>query len=124
MTPIDLANALRQDDASARLQAAITAEHLHDTDDEVARAAWRTAAGFVPYGERGELASELTHELGRGSLDVMRSLSRAFVELADAAEQPLEAATLDDGANNELTRKHAAATLRLMEDPEATFVLE
>lgn len=99
----------------------ITAEHLHDADDEVARAAWRTAAGLVPYDSREVLARELARELGRGDLTVMRSLSRAFVELGEAGEPALHAATIDE---NEIAAKHARATLRLLEDPEATFVLE
>lgn len=100
---------------------AITSGHLHDADDEVARAAWRTAAGLVPYEERDVLARELAEELGRGDLTVMRSLSRAFVELGDAGQPALHAATIGE---NEVAAKHARATLRLLEDPEATFVLE
>ena len=99
----------------------ITSGHLHDADDEVARAAWRTAAGLVPYGERGVLARELALELGRGDLTVMRSLSRAFAELGEAGEPALHAATIGE---SEVAAKHARATLRLLEDPEATFVLE
>lgn len=100
---------------------AITAGHLHDTDIEVARAAWRTAAGLVPYDERGQLARELADELGRGDLAAKRSLSRAFVELDDAATRALEAATLAESA---AVAQHARASLRLLEDPEASFVLD
>lgn len=99
----------------------ITSEHLHDPDDEVARAAWRTAAGLVPYEGRDDLARELARELGRGDLAVMRSLSRAFVELDDAAVPVLNMAMISE---NEAAAQHARATLRLIEDPEATFVLE
>lgn len=99
----------------------ITSEHLHDADDEVARAAWRTAAWLVPYEEREDLARKLVLELGRGDLTVKRSLSRAFVELDVAALPVLMAATISE---NEDIAKHALATLRLIEDPEATFVLE
>ncbi len=125
----------------------ITGGHLHDAGDEVARAAWRTAAGLVPYDQREDLARALVRELGRGDLEVVRSLSRAFVELGDAALQALAAATLgdsdsdsggdgrgfgaSDGADEresksarEAAAMHARATLRLIEDPEATFVLE
>lgn len=100
---------------------AITSGHLHDADDEVACAAWRTAAGLVPYEERDVLARELAVELGRGDMTVMRSLSRAFVELGDAGQPALHAATIGE---NEVAAKHARATLRLLEDPDATFVLE
>ena len=73
------------------------------------------AQSFVPYDERGVLARELALELGRGDLTVMRSLSRAFVELGEAGEPALHAATI---AENEVAARHARATLRLLEDPE------
>ena len=100
---------------------AIGPEHLHDSDIEVARAAWRTAAGLVPHEDRPALARELALELGRGDLDAMRSLSRALVELEETAIPALEAATIGD---DELAARHARATLRLIEDPGATFVLD
>ena len=96
-------------------------EHLHDSDIEVARAAWRTAAGLVPHEDRPALARELALELGRGDLDAMRSLSRAFVELEETAIPALEAASIGD---DEPAARHARATLRLIEDPGATFVLD
>jgi len=99
----------------------ITRAHLHDVNDEVARAAWRTAAGLVPYEDREALARELVSELGRGDLAVMRSLSRAFVELDDAALSSLRAATLSDDVR---AVRHARATLRLIEDPGTSFYLE
>lgn len=102
---------------------AIRSTHLHDADDEVARAAWRTAAGLVPYDEEANLAAELIHELGRGGLDVHRSLSRALVEIGEAATPKLEWISADTDAP-ESVRAHARASLRLIEDPEATFVLE
>ena len=109
-----------------RSWSAITAAHLHDPDIEVARAAWRTAAGLAPEEERPALARELAAELGRGDLDAMRSLSRAFVELGDAAVPAVEAATLG-GAEPDAAdpaARHARATLRLIEDPVSTFVLD
>jgi HEAT repeat protein len=99
----------------------ITNAHLHDADDEVARAAWRTAAGLVPFEGREALARELAAELGRGDLAVMRSLSRAFVELDEAGLPALNAATIGDSV---VAAQHARATLRLIEDPGATFVLD
>lgn len=99
---------------------AVAADHLHDPDDEVARAAWRTAAGLAPEGERDRLATELVAELGRGDLEVMRSLSRAFAELGEAAGPALRAAEAGGGA----VARHAAATLRLLDDPESTFFLD
>lgn len=99
---------------------AVAAAHLHDPDDEVARAAWRTAAGLAPEGERDGLATELAAELGRGDLEVMRSLSRAFAELGEAGGPALRAAEAGGGA----VARHAAATLRLLDDPESTFFLD
>lgn len=99
---------------------AITASHLHDPDDEVARAAWRTAAGLVPEEQRSRLAEELASELGRGGLEVMRSLSRAFVELGETATPALEAAATGEG----IAARHAGATLRLLGDPGSTFFLD
>ncbi|WP_024357578.1 HEAT repeat domain-containing protein [Leucobacter chironomi] len=100
---------------------AITAEHLHDDDAEVARAAWRTAAGLAPEDEHPALAGELVLELGRGDIEVMRSLSRALVELGEAAVPLVRGA--DDGSALQRAR-HARATLRLIEDPEASFTLD
>lgn len=100
---------------------AITREHLHDTDDEVARTAWRTAVGLAPQDAHRSLADELKLELGRGDLDVQRSLARAFVELGDLGAKAAQASLL---SGNEAARIHAAATLRLIDDPEATFYLD
>jgi hypothetical protein len=82
---------------------AITKELLHDPDDEVARAAWRTAVGLVPEGERRALAGELLGELGRGDRDVRLSLTRALVELCEVVRPALD---------------HAALTLRVLDDPD------
>jgi HEAT repeat protein len=103
-----------------RAWSAIRRDHLHDTDDEVARTAWRAAAGLVPHDRRAALARELALELGRGYLEVMRSLSRAFVELDEAAVPVLERHSDGDSPGS----RHARATLRLIEDPGATFTLE
>ncbi|CAG7609851.1 hypothetical protein LEUCIP111803_01249 [Leucobacter soli] len=100
---------------------AITSEHLHDANDEVARTAWRTAVGLIPDPERGALADELKLEFGRGDIDVQRSLARAFVELGDVGEKAAQASLL---AADTAVRMHAAATIRLIDDPEATFYLD
>lgn len=101
---------------------AITSEHLHDPDPEVARAAWRTAAALAPEEDREALAEEFARELGRGDLDVMRSLSRAFVELGEAAAtSTLQQA---DGQGESPRARHARATMRLLADPESTFSLD
>ncbi|NBH04716.1 HEAT repeat domain-containing protein, partial [Amycolatopsis sp. SID8362] len=55
----------------------ITRSLLHDTDEEVARSAWRAAVVLVPEGERGALAVDLAAQLGRGDRAVRLSLSRA-----------------------------------------------
>lgn len=98
----------------------ITAAHLHDPNDEVARTAWRAAAGLAPYDENDQLARELAAEFGRGDLPLQRSLARALIELGDAGERATQAALLDERA---AVRAHAEATLRLFEDPESTFYL-
>ncbi|TWD82967.1 hypothetical protein FB561_4118 [Kribbella amoyensis] len=121
---------LRSGNAQARSQAlhtlskigdpatwsAITVELLHDADDEVARTAWRTAVGLVPYGEEEQLAGELVTELGRGTRDVQLSLSRALVALGTAAEGPLTSAL--SSARPEV-RAHARATEQLLRNPGA-----
>ena len=91
---------------------------LHDADDEVARSAWRAAVALVPDGSRGALAAELAHELGRGGSDLQRSLSRALVALGDATSAALEAAAATGSID---ARAHAAATRRLLEDPDSAF---
>ncbi|MFC5337136.1 HEAT repeat domain-containing protein [Leucobacter denitrificans] len=100
---------------------AITMAHLHDTDDEVARTAWRTATGLAPLQEHDALAGELKHEFGRGDVDVQRSLARAMVDLGDSGEKATREALL---AGAPRVRIHASATLRLIHDPEATFYLD
>lgn len=97
---------------------AITRELLTDSDDEVARAAWRTAAGLVPAGAEPELASHLTTQLGRGDRETQLSLSRALITLGEVV-LPL----LADKANTAdlAVRHHALATTHLFHDPEAGF---
>lgn len=108
---------------AAHTRAWITRDHLHDPDDEVARAAWRTAVGLAPETEteeRARLAEELLAELGRGEPQVQRSLSRALVELGDTVEAPLQRLSIRlEGPAG----AHAAATLRLLHDPESSFFL-
>jgi len=97
---------------------AITPALLRDDDAEVARAAWRTAAGLVPAGEEAALAGALVTQLGRGDRDVQLSLSRALVALGDDATAAVEDATThpDPGV-----RAHALATAHLVDDPGAGF---
>ncbi|MFE0752082.1 HEAT repeat domain-containing protein [Gordonia sp. NPDC058843] len=98
--------------------ASITAALLHDADDEVARTAWRTAVVLVPAGRETWLANELAGELGRGAMDVQRSLSRALAELGDATVGPLTAAKKH---GDRAVRAHVAATERLIDDPDSDF---
>jgi HEAT repeat protein len=98
----------------------ITRSVLHDADDEVARSAWRAAVVLVPYGEEPGLATELATQLGRGDRKVQLSLSQALVALGDVIEPVLRAGlTNADPA----VRAHAAATERLLRDPDAAFDL-
>ncbi|GLY02149.1 MULTISPECIES: HEAT repeat domain-containing protein [Actinoplanes] len=99
---------------------AITPALLHDPDDEVARAAWRTAVLLTPEEARAALAEELIRELARGDRDLRLSLSRALTALGDMIEPALRSAV--SGPDEEV-RAHATATLHLLRDPEAGFDL-
>ena len=98
--------------------AAVTDAVLRDTDDEVARAAWRAAVVLVPEGGEGALAGALASQLGRGDRSVQLSLSRALAALGEAAGEALAAASTH---KEEKVRVHAAATERLMQDPDESF---
>lgn len=101
----------------SRAWPAITRSLLRDSDDEVARSAWRAAVVLVPEGQKKELAEELAAQLGRGNREVQLSLSRALAALGEeAAGQALGKAMAcgDPGV-----RAHASATERLLRDPDA-----
>ncbi|GAB3300916.1 HEAT repeat domain-containing protein [Epidermidibacterium keratini] len=97
---------------------AITADLLRDSDDEVARAAWRAAVALVPDGDRTGLAEALASQFGRGDGEVQLSLSRAFAALGPAATGVLERATSD---RDPAVQTHAIATQRLIDDPDLGF---
>ncbi|MFF2025722.1 HEAT repeat domain-containing protein [Streptomyces sp. NPDC058171] len=97
---------------------AITRALLTDTDDEVARTAWRTAVVLVPEGAETALAVVLATQLGRGGRETQLSLSRALIALGEAMVPALRAATTDPDPR---VRAHAHATERLLRDPEAGF---
>lgn len=100
---------------------AITQALLHDSDDDVARSAWRAAVVLVPHGQEKGLAEELAVELGRGDREVQLSLSRALVVLGEEAVEPvLREAMAGDKPE---VYAHATATERLMRDPDAGFEL-
>ncbi|MCR2785853.1 MULTISPECIES: HEAT repeat domain-containing protein [unclassified Microbacterium] len=97
---------------------AITAALLRDDDDDVARAAWRTAAGLAPEAARPALARELASQLGRGGRDLQRSLSRALAALGAAADEVVgEASVAADSA----VRAHGLATAHLRDHPDDGF---
>ena len=98
--------------------AAVTREVLRDSDDEVARAAWRAGVVLVPEGEEGALVEELALQLGRGDRSVQLSLSRALAALGEHAVEALAAASTH---RHEKVRLHAVATERLMRDPDESF---
>jgi HEAT repeat protein len=106
--------------ADPRAWPAITVALLEDPDDEVARAAWRTAVLLVPDGHEEDLACVLATQLGRGDRDVRLSLSRALADLGAAADAALELAS---SSRDEVVRAHALATQRLVRHPEEGFDL-
>ncbi|GAB18347.1 hypothetical protein GOEFS_052_00200 [Gordonia effusa NBRC 100432] len=93
---------------------------VHDTDDEVARSAWRAAVALVPSGYEAALAHDMASELGRGDREMALSLSRALVALGDAAVAALDTAASDA---DPAVSAHAVATQRLWDDPEGGFTL-
>ncbi|MFF0687043.1 HEAT repeat domain-containing protein [Streptomyces albogriseolus] len=97
---------------------AIPRSLLTDPDDEVARTAWRTAVLLAPEGEAAELAEVLVSQLGRGGRETQMSLSRALIELGEAAVPPVRAAA---DHTDPRVRGHALATEQLRRDPEAGF---
>jgi HEAT repeat protein len=128
----ELVGQLRSERSQARSQAlhtlskigdrrawpAITPDLLTDPDDEVARAAWRAAVALAPEDEQGGVARVLATQLGRGDRETQLSLSRALIALGDPALPILRAATKDPKPP---VRRHALATERLRQDPDAGF---
>ena len=100
---------------------AMTADLLQDEDDEVARSAWRAAVAVVPAGSEPDLAVLLAGELGRGDVEVQRSLSRALVALGEVILPQLRLAVSSDRPE---VRAHALATERLLQDPDSAFTLD
>ncbi|MFD5568276.1 HEAT repeat domain-containing protein [Streptomyces cadmiisoli] len=98
---------------------AITPALLSDTDDEVARSAWRTAVVLVPEGGESGLAAVLVTQLGRGERETQLSLSRALVALGEVVLPALRAAATT--AADPRVRMHALATERLLRDPDTGF---
>ena len=96
----------------------ITRDMLRDSDDELARTAWRCAVALVPEGEKKALGQELAGQLGRGDRDVQLSLSRALIGLGDAVEPALGKAA---ESPNPAKAAHARATESLRLDPELGF---
>ncbi|WP_036303296.1 MULTISPECIES: HEAT repeat domain-containing protein [unclassified Microbacterium] len=101
-----------------RAWSAITVDLLRDDDVEVAKAAWRTAAGLAPESEHPALARDLARNLGRGDRELQRSLSRAIAMLGPAAESVVDAAT---DAPDPGVREHALATAHVMAYPDDGF---
>ncbi|MEU1532911.1 HEAT repeat domain-containing protein [Streptomyces fagopyri] len=97
---------------------AITKTVLSDTDDEVARSAWRAAVVLVPEGEEAALATVLATQFGRGGRETQLSLSRALIALGEVVEPALRTTTTDPDPR---LRAHALATRRMLRDPDAGF---
>lgn len=103
-----------------RTWAAITPALLEDEEDQVARAAWRTAAGAVPEAEATALSERLAGQFGRGDRDLQHSLTRAFAMIGDPATEAAERAAASGTVEREV-RAHALATVRILHDPELDF---
>ncbi|MBW8301166.1 MAG: HEAT repeat domain-containing protein [Hydrogenophaga sp.] len=103
-------------DASAWPAVAV---RLDDEDPDVVRTAWYTAVALVPEGQRGWLAQKLAERLGQGGRETQLSLSRALVGLGEECIAPILAIAAQQ--DNEAARLHAAATVRLLHDPDFGF---
>ena len=101
-----------------RVWDAITPELLADADDDVARTAWRAAAGLVPAESRSWLAEVLATQWGRGGRDVQLSLSQALCSLGEAALPVINRAVV---ATDDEVRVHAEATKSILENPDLAF---
>lgn len=96
----------------------ITADLLHDPDDDLARTAWRAAAALVPDDEVSALASALVKELGRGDDGVRMALSVALLGLGEPAVTPVQAAMKSPES---AVAEHARATELMRTRPDLTF---
>jgi HEAT repeat protein len=95
---------------------AITPSLLRDSDDEVAKSAWRAAVVLVPVGQETALAAELAAQLGRGGREMQLSLSRALVALGEVAVALVLQKAM--ASNDPVIRAHAKATERLLREPD------
>lgn len=98
---------------------AISDALLRAPDDDVARSAWRAAVILVPDEDRRALAGTLATQLGRGTREVQRSLSRALIALGDVVIEPLLQTMM--ASDDPKIRDHAGATQWLLHDPKASF---
>lgn len=104
-----------------RTWSVITKELLIDSEQEVARAAWRVAVVVVPEDQVTALADILATQFARGDDEVHRSLSRAFVALAGFSPAVVAAVNRAVDDPNPKVQAHALATIRLMENPDEGF---
>jgi HEAT repeat protein len=101
----------------ARAWPAISRSLLRDSDDEVARSAWRAAVVLVPKGQEKSLAEELAAQLGRGDRRLQLSLSRALVALGEEVVAPVLRGAM--ASEDPRVRAHAQATDQLLRDPDS-----
>ncbi len=104
-----------------RTWSVITKELLIDSEQEVARTAWRVAVAVVPEDQVTALADILATQFARGNDEVHRSLSRAFVALAGFSPAVVAAVNRAVDDLNPKVQAHALATIRLMDNPDEGF---
>ncbi|WP_210603609.1 HEAT repeat domain-containing protein [Brevibacterium oceani] len=98
--------------------AAVGTRFIAHPDTEVARSAWRSAVALVPGEDRENLASTLVTQLGRGDVEMQKSLSRAIVALGEDLVSVVDERLR---AEDDTVRAHAMATRDMFDDPDVGF---
>lgn len=99
---------------------------LHGSEAVTVSTAWRTFVAFTPdLSEATWLLGELLMELGRGSGETRRSLSRAIVALLSAHPELPELPDLQvEQTTDQRAHAHLEATRGLIADPDSDFLAD